>query len=126
GAVPRCNLTALAKVVPAGTAGSTPLTDGSGKAYQIVLQNPLPGQRGTLGQNVLRSLPIWRFDTNLLKRFKISETKTVQFRADAFNVLNHPQPGGPSLSILSSATPFGQITSKSGGRTFQGQIRLTF
>ena len=141
GAANRCILQAVAKIVPAGTAGSVPLNDGSGNSGVIVLQNPLPGRRGNLGQNVLRGLPIWRFDTNLAKSFKITETKSLQFRADAFNVLNHPQPVGPlnavnpSLSINPNLTagptfgapiPFGQLTSKTGGRVFQAQLRFDF
>ena len=126
GSTPRCNLQALAKIVPAGTAGSVPLNNGSGNNGLIVLQNPLPGQRGNLGRNVLRDLPVFRFDANLSKAFRITETKSLQFRADVQNVLNHPQPGNPNLSINNSATPWGQITTKTGVRTFQGQLRLNF
>jgi hypothetical protein len=128
GAVPRCTLQALAKIVPGGTAGAVPLNDGSGNAGLIVLQNPLPGRVGNLGRNVLRDLPVFRFDANLSKGFKITESKSLQFRADVQNVMNHPQPNAPSLSINSAnaATPWGQISSKAGGRTFQGQLRLVF
>jgi hypothetical protein len=129
GTVARCTMTALAKIVPAGTAGSIPLNDGSGNNGIIVLQNPLPGTRGNLGQNVLRGLSVWRFDANLGKSFKISETKRIQFRADAVNVLNHPQPANPNLNINTPATPWGQIGGglpKSGARTFQAQLRLDF
>jgi hypothetical protein len=128
-------LQAVAKIVPAGTPGSVPLNDGTGNSGLIVLQNPLPGHRGNLGQNVLRGLPVWRFDTNLSKSFKITESKSLQFRIDAFNVLNHPQPGTPNLSINPTLTtgqtfgnpiPWGQITTKTGGRVFQAQLRLDF
>jgi hypothetical protein len=128
----RCNLQAIAKVVPAGTAGSSPLVDGSGNTINgiIVLQNPQPGMRGNLGQNVVKAPSLFRFDTNLAKSFRITESKSLQFRADAFNVLNHPQPGVPSLSINpglgGAALPWGQITSKTGGRTFQTQLRFVF
>jgi len=133
----RCNLQAVAKIVPAGTAGSVPLNDGTGKAGLIVLQNPQPGKQGNLGQNVLPGLPVWRFDANIAKAFQITETKSLQFRMDAFNVLNHPQPVGPqnslnpSLSInptlsTGAAVPWGQLTSKTGTRVFQGQLRLQF
>ena len=127
----RCLLQAVAKIVPAGTAGSVPLNDGSGQSGIIVLQNPQPGKRGNLGQNILKVLPVWRFDTNLAKSFRITETKTLQFRIDAFNVLNHPQPGNPMMSINANLTtgaaiPLGQITDKRGNRVFQGQLRLQF
>jgi len=126
GNVARCTLQALVKVVPAGTAGSVPLTDGSGRAGLIVLQNPQPGTQGNLGRNVLRDLPVYRWDGNLSKTFKLTESKSLAFRADVQNVLNHPQPGGPSLTINTPATPFGQITNKAGARSFQGQLRLNF
>ena len=71
----RCNLQAVAKIVPAGTAGSVPLNDGTGRSGLIVLQNPQPGKQGNLGQNVLPGLPVWRFDANIAKAFQITETK---------------------------------------------------
>jgi hypothetical protein len=126
GTTARCTMTALARVVPAGTAGSIPLTDGSGNAGQIVLQNPQPGTVGNLGQNVLRGLAPWRFDFNLSKAFRITESTRIQFRADAVNVLNHPQAAAPNLNINTPANLWGQTTTKTGGRTFQAQLRLDF
>jgi len=113
-----CTLDALALRNPDGTAG------------QIVLQNPLPGHRGTLGRNTI-SLPGTRqFDANLSKSFRITESKSLQFRMDATNVLNHPNVNTPNLDITTS-TNFGQITSKqtnpvSNPRQFQAQLRFNF
>jgi hypothetical protein len=47
---------------------------------------------------------------------------------DAFNILNHAQPGAPSLTINTSTTPFGQIASKNGNspRFVQAQLRFQF
>ena len=80
-------------------------------------------------------LGTWRFDANLGKTFQISESKSLQIRFDAQNVLNHPQPNTPNLSITGTA-PFGQIGdtsvfgattyAKTGGRALQGQLRLNF
>jgi hypothetical protein len=130
GVAPRCTLQAIARVVPAGTAGAVPVNDGSGNFGKIVLQNPLPGNRGTLGQNAIRGLPIWRFDSNISKAFSITETKSLQFRLDVFNILNHAQPGNPSLSINNTSfpVPFGEIVSKNGNdpRTMQAQLRFQF
>jgi hypothetical protein len=91
----------------------------------ILLQNPEPGRRGTLGQNTMQLPGTWRFDANLSKAFRLSESKSLQVRVDATNVLNHPQPGNPVLDI-NSGTAFGRITTKTGGRSFQGQLRLSF
>jgi hypothetical protein len=128
GTTPRCNLQAIARIVPAGTAGAIPNIDGNGNSGKYVLQNALPGTQGNLGQNVLRGVPPWRFDANLAKAFKIDESKSLQFRLDVFNVLNHAQPGAPNLSINTSTIPFGEITAKNGNsaRFLQGQLRLQF
>jgi hypothetical protein len=104
-----------------------------------VFQNPFPGHRGNMpfGLNAPGS---YRFDANLSKRFKISETKSVQFRLDALNVFNHPSPGDPQprtaggQSINTPGIIFGQIPDKgllgSGAspqmRYITGQLRLDF
>jgi len=99
------------------------VTDASG---QIVLQNPLPGKRGTLGRQTIEGAGSWSFDANLAKSFRISERKSVQIKMDAQNVFNHPSPNSPSLSI-NSTNAFGLISAKNGDhRSFQGQIRLAF
>jgi hypothetical protein len=100
------------------------ITDASGN---IVLQNPKPGQRGNLGQNVIEQPGTWTFDAGFGKRFKIRESKAFTVRMDAQNVFNHPQPANPTLDI-NSATPFGNISTKlaTSVRTFQGQLRLEF
>jgi hypothetical protein len=126
----RCTLLAVAKIVPANTPGAlVTARDTAGNPTQygvVVLQNPQPGQRGNLGQNVIKGPATWRFDSNLEKSFRITESKSLRLRADAFNVLNHPQPGNPNLSINLATGPLGQITTKTGGRTFQGQLRFQF
>jgi hypothetical protein len=121
----RCTLNALAMIVPAGSSGSFVLNDGTNRAARIVLQHPQPGTRGNLGANTIMGMGVWRFDANLGKTFRLSESKSLQIRIDTLNVLNHPQPANPNLSITGNA-PFGQITTKSGQRSFQGQLRLTF
>jgi hypothetical protein len=126
---PRCTLRALAMVVPAGTPDSAPASSyglaGDDRNVQIILQHPQPGTRGNLGNAVVRGLGFYRFDANLGKSFRISESKSLQLRIDALNILNHPQPGAPNLNIDSN-NPFGQITSKSQNRTMQGQLRFNF
>ena len=96
------------------------------RTVQIVLQHPQPGQRGNLGNNEVFGLGFYRFDANLGKTFRITESKSLQVRFDALNVLNHPQPGNPNLNIDSTTAPFGQITGKTGTRTMQGQLRFSF
>jgi hypothetical protein len=129
-----CQLSAVAKVVPAGTTGAQQFgtnADGSPRYGVIVLQNPKPGTQGTLGQMTFEMPGTYRFDANLSKTFRMTETKSLQFRLDAVNVLNHPNPlpaAGATISINStSGGDFGYLTNaKTGTRSFQAQLRLTF
>jgi hypothetical protein len=61
----------------------------------------------------------------------LTESKSLQFRADFTNVLNHPSPGNivnnqfsgnPSTAI----TTFGNLTTKEGSREIRASLRLTF
>jgi hypothetical protein len=101
------------------------------KTGQALLQNPLPGRRGTLGQRALQVPGRWRVDANLRKQIKLKESKTMEFRMDVSNVFNHPEPANPVLDI--NSTNFGLITSTPGTtaksnlhRQFQAQLRLDF
>jgi len=97
------------------------LADANGK---IVLQAAAPGRRGTLGQRMLDGPGTWRFDAAMIKAIRVTESKNLQIRLDAQNVLNHPTPGNPNLNLNSGT--FGQITTKTGNRTLQAQVRLNF
>jgi hypothetical protein len=48
-------------------------------------------------------------DLSLLKNTKITEAVNLQFRAEAFDIFNHPNFGNPNLNVGSSS--FGSITS---------------
>jgi len=96
------------------------------KTGQILLQNPAPGKRGSLGLRTMENPGQWDFDANIGKTFRITESKMLQVRVDATNILNHPDPSAPSFN-LNTVNPFGYIQDKSNSRRqFQGQLRLSF
>jgi hypothetical protein len=72
--------------------------------------------RGPIGieygrRNLVRGPGAFFLDAGLAKTFPIVQEKVnLQFRADAFNLLNHPNFGPPSLNIVTGASNFGQIT----------------
>ncbi len=70
---------------------------------------PAPGTWGTLGRNVGRGPGYYEIDTALEKSMPITEQLALKFRAEAFNVLNHPIYGDPNTDFSSSS--FGVITS---------------
>ena len=89
-----------------------------------MLAYPLPGTRGNLGPRTLAYFGQWALDVSASKTFRISESKSFQVRVDAENVFNHPVPGTPNYTV--GGTNFGAVTSKSGQRAFQGQLRVNF
>jgi Carboxypeptidase regulatory-like domain len=90
----------------------------------FLLVNPRPGQLSNLAKGYLRGPSALSLDMNLSKRIVVSETKSVEFRMDASNVLNHPNWGTPNTNINSNT--FGRITSATGNRSFTGNIRVNF
>jgi len=99
------------------------VADASGN---VVLQNPQPGTRGSVGRQTVEYPGTWDFDANIRKSFRISESKSLQIRFDATNILNHPTPSNPTLNI-NATNSFGYIADKNTDhRQFQAQIRLGF
>jgi hypothetical protein len=91
---------------------------------QPVLVNPVAGQVGTLGRNVIEGPARFTLDANLIKRVRITERKEFEFRLDSTNILNHPLFGAPNVNV--NSTDFGRITSASDARRFTTSARLNF
>jgi hypothetical protein len=98
------------------------------KTGQILLQNAMPGTVPTMGIGSITGPGRWRFDMNISKSIRLTESKSLQFRLDAADVLNHPEPNAPSLNITgTAATTFGLIAGKSNlHRQLQAQLRFSF
>jgi hypothetical protein len=106
-----CTIFALAERLPDGTPGD------------ILLQYPAPGKLGSLGRQNLKYFGQWSLDMNVSKSFRITESKSVQLRFDATNMLNHPTPNLPTLG----ASNLGAVNGKGNQvRNFQGQVRISF
>ncbi len=72
---------------------------------QLLLQNPQPGKRGTLGRQTMELPGIWAFDAAMSKSVRISENKSILVRMDATNVLNHPNVGNCPTTTGPQCTP---------------------
>jgi hypothetical protein len=90
----------------------------------VVLQNAAPGQMGTMGLRPIEGPGTIAFDANLQKTIRITESKSLTFRVDANNILNHPNAGAPNLNINSGV--FGEISTKTGSRSLQALVRFDF
>jgi hypothetical protein len=62
------------------------------------LTTPANGTWGNLGRNAVRAPSVWQIDPALTKRFPVTERVGINFRAEAFNVLNRAQYGQPGTS----------------------------
>lgn len=63
---------------------------------------------GTTGRNTLRGPAFFQWDWSFMKNFRVTERMKLQFRADLFNILNHPNFAGPDGGIctaVAGATP---------------------
>ena len=67
------------------------------------------GEFGDSGIGILRAPSYWNADLSIGKRIPTFGQQYVTFRAEFFNVLNHPNFGPPNANITSTA--FGTITS---------------
>src|SRR5882672_10237539 len=94
---------------------------------------PAKGTWGNAGRDIVTGPKLFQIDAALAKDTKLTERMGLVFRADVFNVFNHPELGNPNLNFSSPAT-FGRITSllnntpigTGGCRSIQLALRLKF
>jgi hypothetical protein len=117
---------------------SDPSVPGGSRINKAAFSIAPGGQQGTLGRNVLRGLPSWQIDFALRRQFKLTEKLNLQFRAEAFNLFNHPNFG--TVQTFLPASNFGQATNMlnrqlgginqlyqiGGPRSFQFALKLQF
>jgi len=114
---------------PAGSAtapSGTTVVNGvaiSNYALSLGLSQPLLGNFGNLGRNVLRINGQTNFDVSLFKNFHVTERVTVQLRGEGYNMLNQHSFQGVTSSNLPpiTSTAFGQYNSVAQGSRF-GQL----
>jgi hypothetical protein len=125
-------------LIPGGN--NNPINKGNPDAYVDASQFVLApvGMFGNLGRNTVISPGLFEFDGSLFKNFALAENHKLQFRAEFFNLFNHPNFGAPvgnngpnnALLVNSDGTPnanFGQISyTRTSARQIQLALRYTF
>ena len=79
-------------------------------AFATVPTDPTTGnpiRQGTLSPNYVRNPPFYALNTALQRRFPIAERLHLNFRAEAFNILNHPSLSNPDRNLGDST--FGEL-----------------
>lgn len=81
---------------------------------------------GDSGRSVLTGPGIQNFDFAMLKDFHITESMKLQFRAEAFNALNHANFGADGVITSVNDPRFGRVTSASEPRDVQFALKFLF
>ncbi len=82
------------------------------------------GTFGTTGRDILRGPGTQTFDWSLFKNVTVREGQTLQFRAEFFDLFNHPNFAQPVATV---ANPnFGKILSANSTRIIQFALKYVF
>jgi hypothetical protein len=91
---------------------------------------PAAGTFGNVGRGQLTGPKLTNFIMSLFKKFNIDEKRSLQFRAEAFNIFNHPNFGSPNAVVFlgnNFSSSAGVITSTSTtSRQIQFVLKLLF
>jgi carboxypeptidase family protein/TonB-dependent receptor-like protein len=114
-------------IIPAGQELATPDRWFDPCAFGL----PAPGTYGNVGRNTLQGPNLNMVNFTLVKNTALWENKRLEFRAEFFNILNHPSFGLPQLQVFTSARLHsgneGVVTSTtSQGRQIQFGMKLIF
>ena len=82
----------------------------------------LPLAQGNLPRNALRGFGVTQWDFAVHRDFPIRESVKLQFRAEMFNLLNHPNFGPPvgDLALPSAVNPFFGLSTQMLGQSLSG------
>lgn len=85
-----------------------PLVAGGRRINRSAFSTPTVARQGTLGRNALRGFGAWQINFGVHRKFSLSERLSMQFRAEIFNLLNHPNFADPINTLTN--TSFGVST----------------
>ncbi len=73
-----------------------------GKIFNsAAFSEPTPGTQGNFGRNVLRGFDAVQADVAFQRQFHLTEKMGLRFRAEFFNLFNHPNFGNPNNDLTS-------------------------
>ena len=107
----------------------------------LAFKTPPPLRQGTEGRNDIPGFGLWQVDLSIGRKFPLTERINLQFRADAFNLFNHPNFSNPlGIFISPASTTFlrsrtmanvalgglNPLFQEGGPRSLQFSLRLSF
>lgn len=97
----------------------TPVVDATGVKRTINVQ-------GNAAPNVIVGPGTNNIDFGLHKNFRLAERTRIQFRAEAFNIFNHPNLTAPSSNYFFNTVSGAKITRVRDNRSIQFALKLHF
>ncbi|MBV9610592.1 MAG: TonB-dependent receptor, partial [Acidobacteria bacterium] len=97
-------------------------TPTTGYLNPAAFQQPADGTFGDLGRDAIYGPGYWSLDFSMIKNTQITERLALQFRAEFFNIFNHPNFALPGNSITPGVNADGSINTSAGA---QGLITST-
>jgi hypothetical protein len=85
---------------------------------------PATGTFGSAGRDIIEAPGYTDLDSSLARSFPLPRESNLQFRAEFFNVFNHPNFDPPNVTADSAS--FGAIPSAEAPRQMQFALRVTF
>jgi hypothetical protein len=89
---------------------------------------PQQGEFGTASRNMLIGPRWWDTDLAISKYFPIKEQMRAQFRAEGYNIFNHPNLGNPNgcVDCIGSAGTITSLASNATMRRLQFALKFEF
>ena len=114
-------------IIPGALAVNTDPRNGKPDFNASLFSLPTLGQIGTAARRFFDGPGIDNVDLALLKHFRLTESKSLELREEAFNVFNHAQFYGPAAvnGNISSAS-FAQVVSAASPRLVQVAAKFYF
>jgi hypothetical protein len=75
------------------------ITAPDGNYIPVAFVVPTGTEQGNIGRNSLTGFGAWQMDLGIHRLFKLTEKTRLEFRAEMFNILNHPNFGNPYSEI---------------------------
>jgi hypothetical protein len=92
--------------------------------FTVTASRPAAGTFGNQTRNTFYGTSFQNWNVSLFKNFAFLERQNIQFRAEFFNLPNHPNWSGPSTNPTTAT--FGKVTAKNSERNVQLALRYSF
>jgi hypothetical protein len=113
------------------TSGSRTLARWFNTDAFLAPEKMIPGQFGNAGRNILIGPGFSEWDVAAIKNFDFADRARIQFRAQAFNVVNHPSFTAIDTTVRfdsagKPAQTYGAVTGVGPARTLELGLKLIF